>query len=86
MTCLHVNTQSLCSTTTAGHAVFCAGCLSDRKPLYSEKYDSVPLRMLSSLCGVGLDSSMPCSSQKDPNQSGNLCARADSPCCRHECY
>ncbi len=49
----------------SSYAVFGGGALRDLNPLYSEKYDSVPLRMLSSLCGVGFDSSMPCVATQD---------------------
>ncbi len=63
--------------------------MRDRKPLYSEKYDSVPLRMLSSLCGVGFDSSMPCVAAQggfDIRSCGNCSQHCDSAgaclCCR----
>lgn len=42
------------------HCDFDGGCLRERKPLYSEKYDSVPDFSESVLWGVGFVSSMPC--------------------------
>lgn len=45
------------------HCPVGGGCLSDRKPLYSLKYDSVPDFIESVLWGVGLDSSMPCTAR-----------------------